>query len=257
MRTDSTAPAVPPRLACFAWLAWCVWLAMQCVAAPARAQPNSQARLEALARLPDWSGVWEVEGSTATLEPANAADAEPRDHAPFTAEWEARYAQVRDALPSQSDSRLRYCAAGMPRLMASSARFIALVTPEQTLLQFATREIRHIWTDGRAHPSAEELRPTAWGDSIGHWEAETLVIDTVAVKADRWLDPTGATLSGQARIFERLSMPERNHLQDEITIVDPVALRAPWRFTRSYRRAPTKELGEQQCGWTPVSVAAP
>ena len=51
----------------------------------------------------------------------------------------------------------------------------------------AGREIRHIYTDGRPHPSADEIWPTPWGDSIGHWEGETLVVDTIAVQEARSL----------------------------------------------------------------------
>ncbi len=235
MRIDGRAPALLLSL-----MILCGW-------APVEAQPNSQARLDALARLPDWSGVWQAQDSTLTLEPPAALAAEPRDQAPYNPEWSAAYAQTRAELPNLRDTEARDCAAGVPRLMGSPHRFIALVTPEETLLQFATREVRHIWTDGRGHPAADELRPTPWGDSIGHWESETLVIDTVAIQGNRWLDPTGATLSDQARIFERMSMPDRNHLRDEITIIDPVALTRAWSFTRSYRRAPTKDLSEQHC----------
>lgn len=247
----------------------------------AHADLNSPSRLDSLSQLPDWNGIWQVEGSSATLEPqpaaspasasgsapaatssaapadGAAADAAPRDHAPYTAEWEAKYTQARAALGTERDTYQRYCAAGVPRLVGSPYRFMVVVTPEETLIQYATREIRHVWTDGRAHPASDELWPMHWGDSIGHWEHQTLVIDTISIKGDLWLDPTGATLSDQAHITERLSMPDKNHLRDDISIIDPQALTQPWIFTRTYRRAPTKELTEQHCSWSAGEASRP
>lgn len=250
MRTDGRRPiggrATALLMLCAALLA---------AAGPLRAEVNTQARLDALSRLPDWTGVWELDGSSATLEPVTAGDGSPRDHAPYTEAWETRYAQTRASLSTLRDTNDRYCAAGVPRLMGAGIRFVAVVTPEETLLHFASREIRHIWTDGRQHPPADELWPMHWGDSIGHWENQTLVIDTISIKGDLWLDPTGATLSDQAHIVERLSMSDRNHLRDEIMIVDPQALTRPWSFSRVYHRAPTKEMAELTCQWQPGEAA--
>ena len=71
------------------------------------------------------------------------------------------------------------CSFGYPALMIESPlMFEILPTPKETALIFSSREIRHVYTDGREHPGKEDLWPTPWGDSIGHWEGDTLVIDT-------------------------------------------------------------------------------
>jgi len=225
----------------------------------AQAQTNSPERLKQLAKLPDWSGIWQSDGSFRTFDADSSANPKaaaaaaaaaaakdtladtfggaPRDHAPYTAEWEAKYAKMLAGGNTQMpDTNTRYCAAGVPRVMASPFQFEISVWPQETMMVFTQREVRHIWTDGRAHPADDDLWPMLWGDSIGHWEGQTLVIDTVSLKADIWLDPTAATLSDKAHIKERLRQIGSDELQDDVEIDDPVALTKPWLVTRRYRR---------------------
>ena len=61
--------------------------------------------------------------------------------------------------------------------------------PEETLLVFENGQVRHIYTDGRQHPSGEDIRPTALGDSVGRWERDTLVIDTISRDSSEPLTP--------------------------------------------------------------------
>jgi len=64
--------------------------------------------------------------------------------------------------------------------------FQFLLTPEETVMTWGGREIRHIYTDGRGHPSADDVWPTPWGDSVGYWEGQALVVDTAAVQPSRF-----------------------------------------------------------------------
>jgi hypothetical protein len=205
----------------------------------AQAAVNSPARIQAFAKLPDWQGIWAVTGSTKTFDPSGKPP-------PYNAEWLAKYTQLHKN-KKRVDSLDQYCVAGVPRLTASAYPFMLMITPEETLIHYSHREMRHIWTDGREHPPVDELWPFAWADSIGHWEGETLVIDTISVKPDLWIDSTGATISSQAQIIERISMLNKNHLKNEITINDPTSLFEPWTITRTYKRSSAKELPEEQC----------
>lgn len=232
-----------------AWRNGMAVVTLACVA-PAFAALNSEARLQTLAKLPDWTGIWKVEGSSDTIEPQAANAARPwRDHPPYKPEWEAKYAAARKNADQTLDTVVRYCAAGAQRLIASPYEFEIVLTPEEVLTYYSSREIRHIWTDGRAHPPADELWPLYWGDSIGHWEGQTLVIETLSMKGDQWLDKTGATLSDSARLIERISMVDKDHLKNEITFEDPVVFTKPWTFTRTYKRSASRELTEQGCDW--------
>lgn len=72
---------------------------------------------------------------------------------------------------------------GFPTIMyvpLADFMFELLLTPEQTVLVSTDGTVRHIYTDGRSHPKPEDLWPTPVGDSIGHWEGTTLVVDTLA-----------------------------------------------------------------------------
>jgi hypothetical protein len=197
--------------------------------------------------LPDWSGIWEAEawsdvdvsgrpaGGAASVRAKSALAAHP----PYNAEWEARYQAALKSFDGQKSAQtMKVCEFGFPGVMESPALFQVLVTQEQTVFLFATREARHVYTDGRAHPEAENLWPTLMGDSIGHWEGRQLVIETVSRLATaplRFTSPL-VKLSDQAKFTERLRLAGPYRLENELIIEDPVALDRPWHLKLSYRR---------------------
>jgi hypothetical protein len=105
---------------------------------------------------------------------------------------------------------------------------------------------RNIYTDGRGHP--DDLDPTFYGDSIGHWEGGTLVADTVAIKDSLGLS-MGMKHSDKMRIKERIHLDKGNPdvLLDEITVEDPVALEKPWVQTLAWKRSRDLQLLEFEC----------
>jgi hypothetical protein len=208
-----------------------------------QAAPNSASRLKAFATMQDWHGMWEIDGNPSTLQPPGApgGTARQRDYAPYNNEWEAKYQKTLNTdlmVVAAGNTNTRYCAAGMPRILAAPFMFEVVVTPEQTWFIHAQREIRHVYTDGRKHPEEDLQIATLWGDSIGHWEGGTLVVDTISIIPGLYLDPSGSTLSDQARVIERWSQTGPDALQNEITIEDALAFRpgAQWKFTRKYKR---------------------
>ena len=92
-----------------------------------------------------------------------------------------------------------------------------------------------IRTEGH-FPPKDELWPTFEGYSIGHWEGDTLVIQTVSIRGGIPIDRTGAALSDEARVFERIRKTDDHTLQSDITIEDPVAFTGPWKVTRRYTK---------------------
>jgi hypothetical protein len=102
-----------------------------------------------------------------------------------------------------------------------------LITPEETDVIVAGREIRHIYTDGRAHPSPDDVWPTPWGDSVGKWEGNVLTVDTIAVKSGTF----PPLVSEHARYSERIRMVSADRMEDEITVVDPAALTKEWKVS--------------------------
>jgi hypothetical protein len=99
------------------------------------------------------------------------------------------------------------------------------------------RDLRHVYTDGRAHPPEEDRWVTTWGDSVGHWEGDTLVIDTVSVREPNKYFGVVAWLSDQAHYSERLRMVSPDRIEGEMTIEDPATLTRTWVIKLQYKRA--------------------
>jgi hypothetical protein len=211
------------------------------------AETSASRRTQVFASLPDWTGIWESEawssvdisgrpvGGPAAVRAKSVLAAHP----PYNAEWEARYqTELKSFDARKSAETMKICEFGFPGVLESPAPFQVFVTPEQTVFVFATREARHIYTDGRAQPAAENLWPTLLGSSVGRWEGKELVIDTVARVADaplRFAAPL-IKLSDQARFTERVRLAAPDRLENDMTIEDPVALERPWRIRLTYRR---------------------
>ncbi|HEX5418593.1 MAG TPA: hypothetical protein VFY39_01205 [Gammaproteobacteria bacterium] len=219
----------------------------------------------AWAELPDWSGQWANDGATPS---PDGGFYESLDEVLHEMQWappnkpaaqaavDKVVAAQRKAMEAMREGKdpggaVRACTFGFPTLMIESPlMFEILPTPKETALIFSSREIRHVYTDGRQHPGKDDLWPTPWGDSVGHWEGDTLVIDTIAVKpafpgrqstavmAFGGIEEaqTIAFLSPGAHFIERIRMIDKDHLEDRMTIVDPANLTAPWHLRRTYHR---------------------
>jgi hypothetical protein len=85
---------------------------------------------------------------------------------------------------------------------------------------------RIIYMDGREHP--KDFEPTNYGHSVGHWEGETLVVETVGLNEKFWLDTRGTPHTEKLKFTERFTRPDMNTLQYQATIDDPGAYTAPW-----------------------------
>jgi len=214
---------------------------------PFPATMSSAERVKEIAQLPDWKGIWRTSGSSALLEAESGVQMfKPgnRDHPPYNTEWEAKYQTNLVRAEHQGDasfanplvdSHTLYCAAGMPRLVATPFDYEFIVTPEKVWI-VVEKETRHIYTDGRGFPPEDELWGTLLGRSIGHWEGQTLVIETISVKTGLWGDTTPVMFSEKARYTERIRQTAPDVLENQLTVTDPVALTKPWTFVKHYRR---------------------
>jgi hypothetical protein len=126
---------------------------------------------------------------------------------------------------------------GMPRILGGGpgpTEFI--VTPEQTTIIWDyMNEMVRVYTDGRAHPEPSAYEPSVMGHSIGHWEGETLVVDTRNMRASAY-DRSGAPHSDQVRVVTRMTRKDANTMEFDMTIEDPVMLTGPWKVARTLRR---------------------
>lgn len=105
---------------------------------------------------------------------------------------------------------------------------------------------RQIFLDGRQHPKDRE--PTWLGHSVGRWEGETLVVDTVGFNDKSWLSlVTAYPHTEMMHIVERYRRPDLGHLVLEMTVEDPGALKKPWLVRRNANLDPTDEIMEFIC----------
>lgn len=210
-------------------------------------QSKSHERAKAFATLPDWRGIWQnvawladasgrPPGGEAEIRAKSKMVADP----PYNAEWGARYRQAQQdlALQSAKMAGLKGCTRVYPGVMEGPYTFQLATLPEETLFIFNNGQVRHIYTDGRGHPPADDLWSTALGDSVGHWERDTLVIETIARDATKPIMPRAfATyFSDRARFTERVRRLDADTLEDAMSVEDPVSLERPWTFTLLYRR---------------------
>ncbi len=198
------------------------------------AAPNPAKRAQAFAKLPDWSGYWIVDSIHET---AGSLLDVPKvkffGDIPYNPKWMAEYNKRRGELRKKE---VKACVIDFPTTMESPQAFMLTVLPEQTIYMAGDGAFRQIFTDGRPHPPKEQLFPSVTGHSIGHWEGETLVVDTIGRTAGPVRFLGAASFSDQAHFRERIRMTGKDRLEDEMVIDDPVALAHPWTVTLGYDR---------------------
>lgn len=184
---------------------------------------------------PDFTGIWS----------SNFGGPKPTP-APLTAAYQAKVQDwdraTKAGLP-YATSESRCIGVGMPHMMGMlNLEFIQ--TPKQiTIILEEMHEVRRIYLDGRSRPGNWD--PSFDGYSVGHWEGDTLVVDTSALRdsdgSNDWLGPN-------AQIVERISMINSNAIKDDFTVADPDRLTDVWKFERLLTRAkPGKEMEEVVC----------
>jgi hypothetical protein len=188
---------------------------------------------------PDWSGWWTYE-KTINQELSESP-------APLRAEDLARYYASRreDSSPDPG----RFCRP--PQFTGYSGGFTEAVeflfTPGRVTLTNEAGMIRRIYTDGRSLPTEHE--PSNMGTSVGRWEGQTLIVETVDINPGA-LYPLHTThgampIGKNAKITERISLQDPNTLQFDIEIVAPDLFLAPDRRKRNYTRVPNKTAARE------------
>ena len=119
--------------------------------------------------------------------------------------------------------------------------------PEVVVILYETHMgIRQIFTDGRPLPD-NDPQPWFYGYSVGRWEGDTLVVETIGFKDAGWLDINGSPLSEKARTIERFRRTSYGTLEIEQTIDDPVNYTRPFTTRLNWRLMPDTEIMEMVC----------
>jgi len=115
--------------------------------------------------------------------------------------------------------------------------------------------LRQIFLDGRPlPPQDDDLQPWWYGYSVGHWEGDTLVVETVGFRDDVWLDVQGSALTGRGKLTERFKRLSYGSLQIDVTIEDPTAYTHPFTVRVNQKLYPGAELIEFICSENEKSV---
>ena len=188
-----------------------------------------------LAKLPDWSGSWNPDQRQQT-------DEIKKSPTPWNAKAGAMIAkQQAEARAGNPRGLFMNCLPeGMPTWMMISHNALEFMfTPGRVTLlgEMDGNRIRRIYTDGRKHPADPDL--SFHGHSIGHWEGETLVIDTVGITPESLIAITedqGIPNNGDMHIAERIHIVKPDTISDDMVITAPHVLTKPWTTSRVYYR---------------------
>jgi hypothetical protein len=178
---------------------------------------------------PGTGGRWAIDTFSATL-PALT----PWGRARFDAAKPQR--GPRGVAVSETDDLVYQCfPPGVPRIYLHPFPFEIVQTPARVLMVFEYDHlIRQIFTDGRQH--RDDLPPSWMGDSIGHWDGGTLVVETVGFNDRTWIDRIAVPHSEDMRLIERMHLNANGYLQIDMRVEDPKALAQPWEFTRYFKK---------------------
>jgi hypothetical protein len=203
--------------------------------------PPTDPRTERFAALPDWSGMW------VSAEPIGVIDVSgyPEGFNAIT-DWKVIGAMaplneaVRAKLSNAPSSAATFKAAswGFPLMMESPTPLQFLITPEETLILNFYRDARHVYTDGRDLPPTEDRWPGPWGESVGRWEGDTLVIDTVSADSSAVLGGLPFPVFSTDAVYrERMRLVSPDRIESEISVSDPATLSDVWVFRVAFKRA--------------------
>ena len=181
---------------------------------------------------PDLSGFWQSSFSQSFEGPP-----EPTEPLP----WAEAIRRERQASNLRDDPYGR-C---LPRGIMSWAGQGKFVHTASMLVLLSTGEpSRQIFLDGRGHP--QNVNPTWQGHSVGHWEGDTLVVDTVGFNGLIWYN-SGLPATEMLHVVERYHRIDLGHLETEITVEDSAVLRRPWTIKRTSILRPDDDIREFVC----------
>ena len=197
---------------------------------------------------PNLAGVWQLDADNFKYVNDLAADFKPGAF-PIQA-WAEALVKQRTAEAQAKDSPPAHCLPqGVPLLDASSALYPLKIVQEPRLvviLYEAFSQFRQIFLDGRT--VQKEPNPTWLGYSVGRWDGDELVVDTIGFNGKSWLDAVAGHPSTDAlRVTERFRRRNFGHLDLQLTIDDPKAYTKPWTVTETMHLAPDTELLEFVC----------
>ena len=202
---------------------------------------------------PDISGIWTQHPTAAQKPYAVYSFLDAKELTPLMTPWaQAKFKENKpgygpDAvLKGDNDPTVACYPPGTPRVYLHLFPMEIIQLPGLTLELFEYDHfVRRIYTDGRPHPP--DLEPTWMGHSIGHWEGDTLVIDTVGMNDKTWVDRDGHPHSDKMHVIERLRRTAPDSLTVGIRVEDPIAYTRTFSGAVTYQFRPDWDINEHIC----------
>ncbi|MEP6961352.1 MAG: hypothetical protein ABI995_04700 [Acidobacteriota bacterium] len=165
---------------------------------------------------------------------------------PFLPWSKAYYEEAQNNL-AKDDPESRCLPPGIPRMTATPFPFQIYQLPDRVMFVYegGAHMWRIIYTDGRPH--SKDPEPSYLGESIGHWEGDTLVVDVIAFNERTWLDQDGHPHSEKLRVIEKYSRPDELTMKYEFIIDDPGTYSEKWGNSYNIPFVPGGELMEYVC----------
>jgi hypothetical protein len=237
----------------------CGWLAVAAEPARSAQAGGPSVDWDALKQLPDWSGVW-APAPPPPPPKSTVAGPPPGPSAAggifgFGVPLKPKYAAMRDERMAavrgergRDNIPLSNSGLCLPNGTPSNMGPVAheyLFSPGRVTILLEDSEIRRIWTDGRPHVPDDEVNPSFSGDSIGHWEGKTLVVDTINIF------PEAQLFIGQ-RVTEKTHVSERiarvgDRIRIDTVVDDPELFTEPWAYTRWYVHEDGPPIDYERC----------
>jgi hypothetical protein len=192
---------------------------------------------------PDLSGMWIGGGGLLTGRGERGAPERPGPYLPSVLPKVQELAKDNEADPGVHCFML-----GTPRVTSWPFPFKIVQSPKETVILYESMRIfRDIPTDGRGHRS--DLDETYMGDSVGHWEGDTLVVDVTSFNDKTWIIHGGAIHSNQLHVVERYTPTEDGRIRYQAIAEDPQVLKEPWTVMDGTLNRPAGDdmVAEYEC----------
>jgi hypothetical protein len=197
---------------------------------------QTSARPEAAPNTPDLSGIWiQPPGRLTRRFSAEDAPLQPWALQIYKVNREGATDPNRNG-PDWLDPTMYCLQSGVPRVYTSPFPIEIVQVPGRVYMIFHSQSNpspRYIYTDGQGHP--EGYPTTFMGHSIGRWEGDTLVVDTISLDGDTWLDGIGTPHSDALHVEERLRRVAPDTLDIEFRFEDPKAYTRPWTGKKIFK----------------------
>jgi hypothetical protein len=190
-------------------------------------------------------GIWQVPYIIDMQKQGKTVDGQTVE-VPFT-EKGKKFFEAAQATQSKDDPEGFCLPPGVPRMMYTPYPTEIFQLPNRIVFVYegGAHVWRNIWMDGRPQP--KDPNPTYLGYSVGKWEGDTLVVDTIGLNDRTWLDAAGHGHGEQLHVTEKFTRTDSNTLRVEATIDDPEYYTKPWTVVTQATWYPNQEILEYIC----------